>query len=312
MKLPLRGPGDSFGITIEGRDPGSTSTYFRIVTPAYFETMGIRLRDGRTFDGSDRVFTDADSTDDVVMSVVINEALAQKYFPGENPIGRIIGGGFGPRQRVVGVVSNVAEAKLTDEAEPVTYFLAGQAPWFGPNATLVLRTAPGGDPAALLDAARRTVNRAAPGFAVHEATTMRRVLDAAVGPARQIMTLLTLLAGLALVLGAVGIYGVIAHFATRRKRDWAIRVALGLPARRVVTHIVGQGAALVVAGVVLGAVATTALARLLTTFLYGVGAVDAVAFAAASLALLAVGVVAAFVPARRAGTVNPAVTLREQ
>ena len=126
------------------------------------------------------------------------------------------------------------------------------------------------------------------------------------------MALLALLAALALVLGAVGIYGVIAHFAARRKRDWAIRVALGLPARRVVTHIVGQGTALVLAGVALGALGTAALARLLTTFLYGVSTVDPVAFAAASVTLLAIGAAAAFVPARRAGTVDPALVLREQ
>ena len=141
---------------------------------------------------------------------------------------------------------------------------------------------------------------------------MSRVLDTAVGPAPQVMTLLALLSALALVLGAVGIYGVISHFAARRKRDWAIRVALGLPGSRVVRHIVGQGTALVAVGIALGAVGTIALSRLLTSFLYGVSKVDPLAFAAASAALLAVGVVAAFVPARRAGTVDPALVLREQ
>jgi predicted permease len=313
MKVPLRGRGDSFGIRIEGReDEPRTSTFFRIVTPAYFETMGIRLRDGRTFNGSDRLFTEADTGETAEQSVVINEALAKKYFPNENPIGRRMRGGFGVPQRVIGVVSNVAEAELTDEREPVRYFLAGQAPWFGANGTLVIRTARAADAAPLLDAARRTVNRVAPGFAVQEATTMSRVLDRAVGPARQIMTLLSLLAGLALVLGAVGIYGVISHFAARRKRDWAIRVSLGLKPSRVVTHIVGQGAVLVAMGVAAGAVGTAALARLLASFLFGVGTVDPLAFAAASAALLAVGLAAAFIPARRAGTVDPAVILREQ
>ena len=141
---------------------------------------------------------------------------------------------------------------------------------------------------------------------------MSRVLDLAVGPARQMMTLLSLLSALAMALGAIGIYGVISHFAARRKRDWAIRVALGLPTSRVVTHIVGQGVVLVAVGIALGALGTIALSRLLTTFLYGVSKVDPLAFIAASLALLAVGVVAAFVPARRAGTVDPALVLREQ
>jgi predicted permease len=313
MKIPLRGRGDNFGITVEGREgEPATTTSFRIVTPAYFQTMGIRLRDGRTFDGSDRIFTDADSTDASVMSVVVNEALAEKYFPGQNPVGRRVGGGFGAPQLIVGVVENVAEADLTDDAPPVRYFLAGQAPWFGSNGTLVVRAARPGGEAALLDAARRAVNETAPGWAVQETTTMDRVLATAVGPARQVMALLSLLAALALVLGAVGIYGVISHFAARRKRDWAIRVSLGLVPSRVVTSIVGQGAALVIGGIVLGAVGTAALARLLQSFLFGVGTVDPIAFAAASAALLAVGLAAAFLPARRAGTVDPAVVLREQ
>ena len=311
MKIPLRGGGDSFGLTVEGKDVRGQTSYFRIVTPAYFQTMGIRVRDGRTFDGSDRIFTDADTVN-VEMSVVINEALAEKHFPGENPIGRRLGGGFGAPQRIIGVVANVAEAALTDEPDAVRYFLAGQAPWFMPQATLVVRMARPGDAAAYLESARRTVQQVAPEFAVQGTTTMARVLDRAVGPARQIMTLLSLLSALALVLGAVGIYGVVSHFATRRKRDWAIRVALGLPASRVVRHIVGQGTLLVTAGIVLGAIGTAALARLLASFLFGVGTVDAVAFVAASLALLGIGLAAAFIPARRAGTVNPADVLREQ
>jgi predicted permease len=312
MKIPLRGRGDSFGVTVEGRQAEErTTTYFRIVTPAYFETMGIRLRDGRTFDGSDRIFGPADTVN-IEMSVVVNEALVGKYFPGENPIGRRLGGGFGAPQRIIGVVANVAEAALTDEREPVRYFLAGQAPWFGSNATLVFRTTRPEDATGLLDGARQTVQRVAPGFAVQGTTTLSRVFDRAVGPARQIMSLLSLLSGLALVLGAIGIYGVISHFATRRMRDWAIRVALGLPGSRVIMHIVRQGVVLVVAGIALGAVGTAALTRLLASFLFGVSPVDPVAFAAASAALLVIGIVAAFVPARRAGTVDPALVLREQ
>jgi len=102
------------------------------------------------------------------------------------------------------------------------------------------------------------------------------------------------------------------HFAARRKRDWAIRIALGLPTTRVIRHIVGQGAGLVAVGIVAGVVGTVALARLLTSFLYGVGTLDPIAFAAASALLLAIGMVAAFVPAHRASTVDPALVLREQ
>jgi ABC-type antimicrobial peptide transport system permease subunit len=308
MKIPLRGGGDSFGITVPGQT-AKTFTYFRIVTLDYFATMGIRLQSGRLFENSDRATTRPDSME---LAVVINDALAKKYFPGENPIGRRVGDGFKSPQRIIGVVANVVEASLGDDPEPTRYYLAGQVAWFATRATLVLRTTRPEDAATVLDDARRTVQRVAPNFAVQTTTTMERVLDSAIGPARQVMSLLALLSGLALVLGAIGIYGVISHFAARRQRDWAIRVALGLPGSRVVWHIVRQGATLALIGIAFGALGTVALARLLTSFLFGVSTVDPLAFAAASGALLVIGVGAAFIPARRAGTVDPALVLREQ
>ena len=304
MKLPLRGGGDSFNVRVDGQTDRQF-TYFRVVTRDYFKTLGIRLRDGRLFDGSEQ---ERDSGG----VVVVNETLARKFFPGENPVGKRLRGGFGGSWEIIGVVSDVAEAALTDQEEATCYYLIGQVPVFGNAVSFAMRTAGPRESVARLDQARQTVNRVAPAFAVQQTTTMSRLLDLAVGPARQIMTLLTLLSALALILGAVGIYGVISHFAARRKRDWAIRVALGLPGSRVVTHIVGQGLGLVLLGIALGAVGTMALSRLLTTFLYNVSNVDPLAFLAASGALLAVGLIAAFVPARRAGTVDPALVLREQ
>jgi ABC-type antimicrobial peptide transport system permease subunit len=126
------------------------------------------------------------------------------------------------------------------------------------------------------------------------------------------MSLLALLAGLAVALGTIGIYGVISHFATRRKRDWAIRIALGAQGRTVISKIVGQAVGLVGTGIVLGALGTLALARLLTSFLFGVSALDPIAFLAASAGLLAIGAAAAFIPARRASAVDPMLALREQ
>jgi ABC-type antimicrobial peptide transport system permease subunit len=266
--------------------------------------MGIALRRGRLFDNTD-------VPDSTGVSVIINEALAQQYFPGVDPIGKRVGGGFGVPQTIVGIVANVGEGALLDPAKPVRYYLARQA-WFGTNASLVMKTSRPEDAEALLDAARATVNRVASAFAVQGTTTMGRVFDAAVGPARQIMTLLSLLSALALILGAVGIYGVISHFASRRRRDWAIRVALGLTRRRVVSSIVGQGTVLIALGIVVGGLATMALSRTLSSFLFGVTGVDPLAFAGASALVLVTGLIAAFVPARRAATVDPAIVLREE
>jgi predicted lysophospholipase L1 biosynthesis ABC-type transport system permease subunit len=210
------------------------------------------------------------------------------------------------------MVADAAERHLTDDAVPVRYVAVAQLPWVDDVQSLVFAAAPGADAAALLDAARKTVERVAPGIAVRAATTMPRVLDAAVGPARQVMSLLSLLTGLALTLGAVGIYGVIAHFAARRRRDWAIRIALGLSGSRVVAHVVGHGLLLVATGAALGVLAAAALARLLGSFLYGVSALDPFAFAAAGAALLVIGLLAVFVPALRAGMTDPGIALREQ
>ena len=191
------------------------------------------------------------------------------------------------------------------------YVAVAQMPWIDRPQSLVLRAAPGVDETSLLEPARRTIARVAPGVAVQQTTTMRRVLDTAIGPARQVVLLLSLLTALALMLGAVGIYGVIAHFAARRRRDWAIRVALGLPGSRVIAHVVGHGALLVTAGIGVGVAGAAALTRLLSSFLYGVSAIDPIAFAAAGAALLGVGMLAAFVPAWRAGMTDPVIALRE-
>jgi putative ABC transport system permease protein len=323
MRLPLRGNGNSFGITVPGSaSSNGASTFFRIVTLDYFATMGIRVKQGRAFDSSDRPTAPAPPTSTPAVQaapkpvtevpVVINEALARQFFPGQNPIGRTVAGGFSVPQRIIGVVSNVAEGALTDEMKPARYFLSGTVPWFTPALSFVIRAKRAGDEAALLDQARATMQRLAPSLGLVATTTMSAVFAEAVGPARQIMTLLALLAGLAIMLGAIGIYGVISHFATRRKRDWAIRIALGASASSVVTQVVLQAVALIAIGVAVGALGTAALGRMLSSFLYQVGALDPIAFIVASAGLLIIGAGAAFLPAWRAGRVDPILSLREQ
>jgi putative ABC transport system permease protein len=304
QRLPLRGSSNNWGIRVEGRpDLEETTTAFRPVTADYFETMGIGLRSGRGL-----LETDGLSTDEGV--VVINQALADRYFPGVEPIGQRIA--FTNRwDRIVGVVENVAESALTDGAEPARYMLYEHVPWLLPGETIVFRVQGQGDPAPMLDTARRAIQAAAPGVAVREVTTMEHVFNQAIGPARPVMAMLTLLGGLALVLGVVGVYGVVSHFVTRRKRDWGIRIALGMRPARVVRQIIGQGGALVGLGITLGLVAFLLLARLLAGFLYGVGTADPLALAAAAAILLAAGLIAAFVPARRASRIDPAIVLKD-
>ncbi|MCM2270769.1 MAG: ABC transporter permease, partial [Thermoanaerobaculia bacterium] len=317
-KLPLRGSGSSSGVAVEGRDaPGGeeSTTYFRLVTPGYFETLGYRRVAGRTFTAADRAIVFATEGDEV--PVVINEALAARYFPGEDPVGRILTGGFGARERIVGVVGDAAEARLADPPAPARYWLADHVPFGLGAVSFVLRAAPARDPHAprdpvsLLESARAAVARLAPAAAVREATTMERVLAQAVGPARQVVRLLSLLAALAIGLGAVGVYGVLAHFVGRRHRDWAIRMALGFAPSQVIGHVLRRGARLLGLGVGLGWLLALALGRLLGALLYGVGSADPLSFAAAGATLLAVGLAAAFLPAWRAARTPPSMLLRE-
>jgi putative ABC transport system permease protein len=305
QKLPLRGSGDNYGIAIQGRpDVQQTTTAFRMVTRNYFDTMGIPLRAGRTFDISDR-----DTSDPVV---VINEALAAKYFPGENPIGRVLLSGFGQAgERIVGIVGNAAEADLTDKAVPARYMLYDQLPFAANGTAFALRVARAEDVPAVLDASRLSLARAGSQLAVQQTTSMRAVFDKAIGPVGRVVTLLSILAGLALVLGAVGVYGVISHYVSRRSRDYGICIAIGMPPSRVVSQVVGRGLSLVAAGSVLGLAAAIGATRVLASLLYGVRPTDPLALGGAVVILLVIGALAAFAPARRASLTDPAVVLRQ-
>ncbi|MFN8582503.1 MAG: FtsX-like permease family protein [Gemmatimonadaceae bacterium] len=306
QQLPLRGGGYRAGLRIdEHPDLENAATEYRVVTPGYLESVGVALRRGRTINGDDRGGAER--------VVVINEAFAQKYFPGVDPIGRSIAvDGNEARARIVGIVADAAETRLIDAAEPVRYVPLAQVAWIDDAQSIVLRTAPGVAETSLLEPARRTVAHVAPAAAIQQTTTMRRVLDTSVGPARQVVSLLSLLTGLALMLGAIGVYGVMTHSVIRRRRDWAIRVAIGLPGSRVMAHVLGHGAMLVSLGIVVGIAGAAMLTRLLSSFLFEVSALDPVAFATAGAALFGVGIAAAFVPALRAGLADPLKALREQ
>jgi putative ABC transport system permease protein len=306
QKLPLRGPGDDWGMGVESRpDLGITSTYGRIVTPGYFQTMGIPVTAGRPLLDSDRLLRNEGV-------VVINQALAEKYFPGVDPIGQRIAYSPDRWDRIVGVVGNVAEAELSGGPVPARYYLYEHVPFLLEWQSVVVRARGGADPASLLNAVRIRAQEVAPGVAVRELTTMENVLTRAIGPARQVMALLSLLGALALALGTIGVYGVVSHFVRRRRRDWGIRIALGLSPTAVTRQIVGQAQALVVAGIVLGVAGFFALARLLAGFLYGVGTADPLSIAGAATLMVAAGLLASWIPARRASRIQPAQVLREE
>ena len=302
QKLPLRGSGDNWGIGIVGRPPANATTAFRMVTADYFKTLGIPIERGRDFLHSDRAGTEP--------VVIINEALATKFFPGEDPLGKLLQTFGNSRERIVGIVGNAAEANLTDAQVPARYMLFQQLPFLYNQVSFVLRT-DSTEAASVLVDARSTIARESSQLAIQQMTTMRNIFDLALGPAGQVVTLVALLAGLALVLGAVGVYGVISHYVVRRSREYGIRIALGQQPFVVVRQVVGRGVSLVALGSAIGIVLALGASRLLQSLLYGVEPTDPVAMAGAIGILLAVGMLAAFVPARRASLTDPAVVLRQ-
>ena len=304
QKVPLRDSGDNWGIAVRGRPDIVGTTAFRMVTRDYLTTMGMEIRRGRNFDGSDREGSD--------LVVIVNEALVAKYFPGEDPIGQVILTGFDDAgERIVGVVSDAAEALLTDEPVPARYMMYEHVPYVWHQVTFALRTSQPDLAPGIIRDARAALAQEGTRLAVQETTTMRGIFDLAVGPAGQVVTLLSLLAGLALVLGAIGVYGVISHHVSRRSRDYGICIALGERPSRVIRKVVGRGATLVAAGSAIGIVAALFLTKVLATLLYGVEATDPYAMGAAVVVLLLVGMLAAFVPARRASLTDPAIVLRD-
>jgi predicted permease len=304
QKLPLRGSGYNFGIRVRGNPEAGGTTAFRTVSRDYFTTLGMRIIAGRNFETEDRQGSDR--------VVIVNEALVAKYFANEDPIGHVVQTFDETGERIIGVVANAAEASLTDAPVPARYMLYDQLPVaIGNQVTFVLKADAPSHVPAVLQNARSLIQRTGSQLAVQQSMTMSGVFELALGATGQIVTLLTLLAGLALVLGAVGVYGVMTHYVTRRSRDYGICMALGQTPSAVVRQVVGRGAALVAIGGTIGIAAATIATKGLSALLYGVTPADSLSMMSAIVILLIVGMLAAVVPARRASLTDPATILRE-
>ncbi len=271
----------------------------------YFEALRIPVLRGRGFTDGDR--------QGAPMVVVVNAAAARKLFPGEDAVGHRMGlwvGAFrdSAQAEIVGVVGDVKYGAPTDEAQPQTYVPAAQ---YSNTGTFVfLRTA--GDPRNVAAAARDVVRRANPDLAVFDVKTMAQRAGDVLARQRFSALLLGLFAGLAVLLAAVGLYGVLAYSVAARTRELGIRIALGARARDVLTLVVGQGARLVGVGLGVGLVAALLLTRVLGALLYDTPATEPATFAAVLALLAAVGLAAAWIPAQRAARVQPTTALREE
>jgi putative ABC transport system permease protein len=304
--LPLSGNFDGRGLAVEDhpRPPGQEfSVDLYITTPGYLRAMATPLLKGRALDAQD--------TADAPLVTLINETMAQNLWPNQDPLGRRIkfpGSEKKPQpwRTVVGVVSDVSQYGL-DMKIPMQIYLP-EAQYPTSSMSLVVRTST--DPAGLLGAIRGEIAELDPNQAVSEVATMGQLLSNSVSLRRFSMLLLVVFAGVALVLAAIGIYGVIAYTVTQRTHEIGIRMALGAQGRDILRLVVGQGLLLTLSGVAIGVVAAVALTRLMESLLFGVSATDPLTFAVISLLLTIIALLACYIPARRATRVDPMVALR--
>jgi len=305
--LPLYRQGNSISIQIEGRPdppPGQEQIVTtRIISPGYFDTMSIPLLAGRPFNDQD-----AKTTPNVV---VVSETMARRIWPGENAVGKRIAPGRirtdADWMQVIGIVKDVRQFDLIVDPKPQMYLSYRQAVFFPPE-DLVVKTDV--DPASMAAAVRKAVWEIDKDQPVSNIKTMEEILGDSIARQRFSMLLLGIFAGVALLLAAVGIYGVMSYSVAQRTHEIGIRMALGAQTGAVLKLAVGYGLKLVVAGVLIGLIAAFALTRLMATLLFGVTPTDPATFALISLLLVGVAAVASYIPARRATKVDPLVALR--
>jgi predicted permease len=296
------------GYVIEGRpDPGTEKLpygAYSLTCPNYFRTMNIPIIAGRDFD-------DRDSASAPLVAI-INETAARRYWPNESPIGAHIKiGGFqsdGPWITVVGVVGDTKHWGLGNKVRPEIIRPYGQRVW--PGMSIAVRTS--SDPGIFAASLKNAVAAVEPDQAVSDIEKMETIVSDSEGYRRLPMILLATFAALSLVLAAVGIYGVVSYSVTQRTHEIGIRVALGAGRGDVLKIVFAQCLPWVLAGVVVGVGASLGVTRLLAILLYKISPTDPRVLAAAALLLVAVAVLATYVPARRAMRVDPVIALRNE
>jgi putative ABC transport system permease protein len=310
--MPLAQTADT-SFAIVGRpkpEPGKQpQTMLYITSPDYLQAMGIRLVKGRFFTAQD--------TQKSPRVAVIDETFARQQFPDQEALGQYLAGDGkeNPDAEIVGVVTHVKHFGLdaVERVQPQLYLPFNQAPndmlaSLAPRMNLIIRTT--ADPLNLTAAVRREVQALDPNQPVYNVNTMEQTLDESLVTQRLSMMLLASLASLALILAAVGIYGVMSYTVTQRSHEIGIRMAIGAQPRDVFKMVIGRGMMLVLIGVAFGLVGAFALTRLMTTMLFGVEPTDPVTFVSIGILLPAVALVACYVPGRRATKVDPLVALR--
>ena len=303
--LPLSSNRQGTSFQIEGEPappPGQEhNANISAVAPHHFAAMGIPLLQGREFNEQDR----AGST----QVVIVSETLAKQFFGGDSPVGKRLSHGFRDQvvNEIVGVVADERFTALQDEFRPNIYLPYAQVPLALPI-TLLVRSPQ--ETTAVVAAVRAAVTELDATLPVYDAKGMDQVLSAAVSQPRFMTTLLLVFAGVALVLAAIGIYGVMSYVVAQSTRDIGIRLAIGAQSADIFKLVVGRGLRLTAAGLAIGVGASIALTRLISSLLFNVSPTDPLTFAAVSLLIGFVALLACFLPARRAAGVDPIVALK--
>jgi predicted permease len=304
--LPWTGYDENIGgFTVEGRDEeysNHTTACFHSASPDYFQALGIRLLAGR-------FFTEHDDTS-APNVIIVNNAMASRYWPNEYPIGKRISLTDQPKEKdwisVVGVVGDIKDEPDKATARPAFWMPMSQ----NPSEYLAVVVRSDLTPAEIISQVRSTVRGIDGGLAVADIRLMDQVVDASFSSRRFSLFLVGLFAGLALVLAAIGIYGVISYSVGQRMHEFGIRMALGAKRTDLLRMVLGQGLTLAGAGAVLGLLCGVGLNRLLGALLYGVSGTDPITFAAVGVMIVSIAALACYVPARRAATVDPMGSLR--
>jgi predicted permease len=308
--IPLAGDFQGTQLIIHGdpapRPDESRGVNFGIVSPGWFDAMGFRLVEGRTF-------RTQDGPDDPAV-IVVNEALVRRYFQGRDAIGRALvwGGRDGEplTWTIIGIVGDARLETLGTEPPPAMFFPRAQSPQSWRTMGLVVRAS--GDPLSLAGAVRSAVRQYDPAIAIYDVKSMDDIVGESVAQPRFSATMLLLFSSVALLLAAVGIYGVISYDVGRRTREIGIRMALGARPGDAQRMVVGQALRVVAPGIALGLAAALAFTRVLRSLLYEVSPSDPLTLAGTSAVLLAVAVLASWLPARRASRVDPLGALRAE
>src|SRR6185312_3036991 len=269
------------------------------ISPEWFKTMRVQLKAGRDFADQDNA--------EAPKVLIANEALARRYWPNENPIGKhvLLGRQTAPAE-VVGIAADVKNSGLAVASQPQLYLPFPQLPWG--NMNLLVRTDV--DPHSVVSAVRAQIAAIDPEQPVTGIQTVDELLDSSRAQPRFTMLLLGAFSVTALVLAVVGIYGVLAYSVTQRQQEMGVRLALGATRENILRLIVGQGLALALIGVAAGLFAALALTRVMASMLYDVSARDFTTFALTSLAFIAIALLASYLPARRATQADPTEALR--